>query len=91
MLIDVRDRLVGSSAKKPAEFVTAIQVAQEMAVLAPSIQDRPMLPACYVVMGEPPQPMQAAFRKWRPERAVSQPKAMCVRVEEVMEELGIMM
>jgi hypothetical protein len=83
------DRIVGASAKKPAEFVTAVQVAQEIAVLAPSIQDRPLLPACYVVMGDPPQKIKDVFRKWRPDRTTASGEPLCVRVEEVLGDLGI--
>jgi hypothetical protein len=85
------DSLVGASAQKPAEFVTAVQVAQEIAVLSPSVQDRPLLPACYVVLGEPPQKVQSVFRKWTTPRTTPQPAQLCVRVEEVMQELGIML
>ncbi|KIW99845.1 uncharacterized protein Z518_10773 [Rhinocladiella mackenziei CBS 650.93] len=81
--------LIGASAKKPAEFVTAVNIAQEIAVLSPSVQDRPLLPACYVVLGDPPQNIKAVFRKWRPERVTSQGEQMCARVEEVMQELGM--
>ncbi|OQU99007.1 hypothetical protein CLAIMM_04712 [Cladophialophora immunda] len=81
--------LVGGSAKKPAEFVTAVQVAQEIAVLSPSVQDRPLLPSCYVVMGDPPENIKSVFRKWRPERSASRDEQVCVRVDEVIQELGI--
>ncbi|KIX92889.1 uncharacterized protein Z520_11365 [Fonsecaea multimorphosa CBS 102226] len=81
--------LVGGSAKKPAEFVTAVQVAQEIAVLSPSVQDRPLLPACYVVMGDPPENIKSVFRKWKPDRSASRDEQVCVRVEEVIQELGI--
>ncbi|EXJ75222.1 uncharacterized protein A1O5_01918 [Cladophialophora psammophila CBS 110553] len=81
--------LVGGSAKKPAEFMTAVQVAQEIAVLSPSVQDRPLLPACYVVMGDPPQSIKSVFRKWRPERPNGRDEQVCVRVEEVIQELEI--
>ncbi|OAP64790.1 hypothetical protein AYL99_00762 [Fonsecaea erecta] len=83
--------LVGGSAKKPAEFVTAVQVAQEIAVLSPSVQDRPLLPACYVVMGDPPENIKSVFRKWKPERSASRDEPVCIRVEEVIQELGIML
>lgn len=82
-------RLVGDSAKKPAEFVTAVQVAQEMAVLAPSIQDRPLLPACYVIMGDPPENVKNIFRKWRAARTVDPGESMCVPVADVLQDLGI--
>lgn len=85
------DSLVGESAKKPAEFVTALQIAQEIAVLSPSVQDRPLLPACYLVMGAPPQKIQSVFRKWRPQRSMSANEPICVRVDEVMRDFGIPM
>ncbi|KAK5445258.1 hypothetical protein LTS15_010349 [Exophiala xenobiotica] len=91
-LLDIYEELyvlVGASAKKPAEFVTAVQVAQEIAVLAPSIQDRSLLPACYVVMGDPPQKIKDVFRKWRPDRTTASGEPLCVRVEEVLGDLGI--
>ncbi len=81
--------LVGGFAKKPAEFVTAVQVAQEIAVLSPSVQDRPVLPAAYVVIGHPPQHFKSVFRKWKPQRSTPQAEKMCVRVEEVVQQLGI--
>ncbi|EXJ92314.1 hypothetical protein A1O3_00864 [Capronia epimyces CBS 606.96] len=85
------DVLVGASAKKPAEFVTAVQIAQEMAVLSPSVQDRPALPSCFVVLGDPPPHVKAVFRKWTPQRTSPSPGAGAsyVRVQEVMQELGM--
>ncbi|OCT44665.1 hypothetical protein CLCR_05341 [Cladophialophora carrionii] len=81
--------LIGGFAKKPAEFATAVQVAQEIAVLSPSVQDRPLLPSCYVVMGEPPQHIKSIFRKWTPQKPSAPGEQLCVRVEEVVQELGI--
>jgi hypothetical protein len=81
--------LIGESAKKPAEFVTAVQISQEIAVLSPSVQDRPFLPTCYVVMGDPPQPVKSIFRKWRPQRSTAHASQVSVRVEEVVQELGL--
>ncbi|KIW63948.1 hypothetical protein PV04_08910 [Phialophora macrospora] len=81
--------LIGGSAKKPAEFVTAVQVAQEIAVLSPSVQDRPLLPSCYIVIGEPPQHIMSIFRKWTPRRSSLPTEQLCVRAEEVVQELGI--
>ncbi|EXJ55444.1 hypothetical protein A1O7_08371 [Cladophialophora yegresii CBS 114405] len=81
--------LIGSFAKKPAEFVTAVQVAQEIAVLSSSVQDRPLLPSCYVVMGEPPQHIKSIFRKWTSQKSSRPAEQSCLRVEEVVQELGI--
>ena len=69
--------------------MTAVQVAQELAVLSPSVQDRPFLPTCYVVIGEPPQNIKAIFRKWRPQRSMSHAQKVCARLEEVVQEIGI--
>ena len=69
--------------------MTALQIAQEIAVLSPSVQDRPVLPACYVVMGDPPRDVKAVFRKWRPVQSPPQKEQLCVRIEEVMQELRI--
>ncbi|KEF52949.1 uncharacterized protein A1O9_10855 [Exophiala aquamarina CBS 119918] len=81
--------IIGSSAKKPAEFITALQIAQEIAVLCPSVQDRPLIPSCYVLLGEPPQEVKAVFRKWSPPRDSSGGSQVCVRLEEVAQELGL--
>ncbi|KAJ9613262.1 hypothetical protein H2200_003204 [Cladophialophora chaetospira] len=81
--------LIGKSAKKPAELVTAVQIAQELAVLSPSVQDRPLLPPCYVVIGDPPQHIKSMFRKWKPQRSTPQGEQLCVRVEEVVQQLEI--
>ncbi|KIW18677.1 hypothetical protein PV08_02966 [Exophiala spinifera] len=81
--------LVGAMARKPAEFVTAVQVAEEMAVLAPSIQDRPVLPTCHVVMGDPPQNVKNIFRKWRTPRTAGPSESLCVPVADVLQDLGI--
>jgi hypothetical protein len=54
----------GTSAKA-TDFVTALHIAQEMAVLTPSMQDRALLPSCEVVLGgHPPREARAAFRKY---------------------------
>jgi hypothetical protein len=81
--------VIGSSAKKPAEFVTALQIAQEIAVLCPSVQDRPLIPSCYVLLGEPPQEVKAVFRKWSPTKASLNGNQVCVRLEEVAQALGL--
>ncbi|RMZ77704.1 hypothetical protein DV738_g4235, partial [Chaetothyriales sp. CBS 135597] len=49
---------------KSADFVSALHIAQELAVLIPSVQDRALLPSCRVAFGEPPRDCQVAFRKW---------------------------
>lgn len=86
---DFNDSIVGSSAKKPAEFITAVHVAQEMAVLSPSLQDRPLLPTCHVLLGELPDDVKSVFRKWTPSRSPVQQQTILAPAEEVMQELGI--
>lgn len=48
------------------EFVSALHIAQEIAVLSPSVEDRSLLPSCEVVFGEPPRDFRVSFRKWIP-------------------------
>lgn len=66
------ERLTSSSIpgpqSKPAEFGTALLIAQELAVLTPSMQDRALLPSCEVVFGAFPHEARAAFRKFMPEQ-----------------------
>ena len=59
-------RLLGPQCtSKSAEFATALHMAQDMAVLTPSMQDRALLPSCEVVFGAaPPRDVRAAFRKF---------------------------
>jgi hypothetical protein len=54
-----------ASSKSP-EFVTALFFAQEYGILAASIQDRPLVPACHVTLAETPPDFRAVFRKWTP-------------------------
>lgn len=57
---------IPGSQSKPADFVTAVHIAQELAVLTPSMQDRALLPSCEVVFGSLPRDARAAFRKFVP-------------------------
>ncbi|KIV94095.1 hypothetical protein PV10_05250 [Exophiala mesophila] len=91
-ILDVYSELyviVGQSARKPVEFITALQVAQEMAVLSPSVQDRPFLPTCHVISGDIPDNIKATFRKWKPTRSTLPQGSISARAEDVMQELGI--
>lgn len=76
---------------KAAEFVTAMYLAQDFAMLSPSIQDRPLLPRCYVAMGEPTPDVKACFRRWSviDGHSLAGNESMCVPLEEVMEALGL--
>ncbi|KAK5085285.1 hypothetical protein LTR05_004566 [Lithohypha guttulata] len=76
---------------KAAEFVTALSIAQDIAMLSPAIQDRPVLPTCYVVAGNMPNDVKACFRKWSAleSASVAGKDSICVRVEEVMEALEL--
>jgi len=64
-------------------------VAQEIALLTPSVQDRSLLPTCYVVLGDPPADFKAMFRKWKPQPLAQQ--SLCVRVEDVLKEVGLVL
>lgn len=71
------------------EFVTALYVAQEVAVLSPSVQDRALLPSCEVVFGEPPSDLKAAFRTWTPGANVDKnAESASFEVAEVLSILG---
>jgi hypothetical protein len=48
--------------------VTAVMLAQEMSMLAPTLQDRPLMPACWLVFGDPPRDFKAVVRKWEDEK-----------------------
>lgn len=75
---------------KPAEFVAALDLSQELAMLAPSVQDRSSIPTCFVVFGEPPPDVKVCFRKWSERRSMNSDKpSACVRMEEVMEALNL--
>lgn len=86
---DTEASIVGQSARKPVEFITALHVAQEMAVLSPSVQDRPLLPSCHVVSGDMPDNVKTAFRKWKQARSTPPRGNISARAEDVMRELGI--
>jgi hypothetical protein len=69
--------------------VSALHIAQEIAVLAPSVEDRSLLPSCEVVFGEPPRDFRAAFRKWAPGLNVDTSKeSVLVDLAEVLRVLG---
>lgn len=76
---------------KAAELVTALHLAQEFAMLSPATQNRPILPACHVVVGDLTNDAKACFRKWNALQAQSILKkgSLCVRLEEVMDALEL--
>jgi hypothetical protein len=49
---------------RAADFTTALNIAQEIAFLTPSMQDRSLLPSCDAVFGTVPKEARAAFRKF---------------------------
>lgn len=66
-----------------------MHIAQEIAVLSPSIQDRALLPSCEVVFGEPSPDVKAAFRKWTPAMNVDKnAESASFEVAEVLSILG---
>ena len=42
-----------------------MMLAQDLSMLAPSAQHRPLMPAGSVVFGGPPKSFKEAFRKWQ--------------------------
>lgn len=37
-------------------------------MLAPTLQDRPLMPACHLVFGDPPMDFKVVVRKWEDEK-----------------------
>ena len=68
--------------------MTACHLAQDMSILAPSLQDRPLMPVASVVLGGdgdcplPPE-FTGAFRKWRGRKGAG----AVVGLEEVFKAL----
>jgi hypothetical protein len=64
-------RVLGvNSQHKRAEFQLALQFAQEYAILAASVNDRPKIPASSVIIGGgAPGEFKASFRNWEDLRA----------------------
>jgi hypothetical protein len=71
---------------KPADFATALHIAQELAVLTPSMQDRALLPSCEVVFGALPREVRAAFRKFT--EGKSEEPGQVFEASEVLSALG---
>jgi hypothetical protein len=59
-------------------------LAQEMSMLAPTLQDRPLMPACHLVFGDPPTDFRAVFRKWEDERY---DRSIVMPLDEVIDAL----
>ena len=58
--------LVGADASPEyASFRNALDFAQEYAILASGIEDRPFIPVSTVVLEGVPRDMKSVFRKWR--------------------------
>ncbi|KAK5947633.1 hypothetical protein PMZ80_001786 [Knufia obscura] len=83
--------LTRQCASKASEFITALYLAQDFAMLSPAIQDRPVLPTCYVMAGEMTNDVKACFRKWSAleGNSLAGNESICVRLEEVMEALDL--
>lgn len=61
--------IVGSQAQSEyASFRNALDFAQEYAVLAASMEDRPFIPISTVVLEGVPRDLKRVFRKWTDER-----------------------
>ena len=80
-----------NNSSKSAEFLTALFAAQDIAMLASAIQDRPSLPTCYVVAGELSSDIKACFRKWNAMEATSLMgrEMLNVRLDDVIEALEL--
>lgn len=58
--------VVGSRAQEQyASFHNALDFAQEYAILAASVEDRPFVPVSTVVLEGVPRDMKSVFRKWQ--------------------------
>ena len=53
-------------------------------MLAPTLQDRPLMPGCHLVFGDPPRDFKAVLRKWEDERYE---RSIVVPLDEVIEAL----
>jgi hypothetical protein len=58
--------IVGARAQPQyASFHNALEFAQEYAILAASMEDRPFIPVSTVILEGIPRDMKSVFRKWR--------------------------
>lgn len=58
--------IVGAQAQSQyAAFHNALEFAQEYAILASSMEDRPFIPVSTVILEGIPKDMKSVFRKWR--------------------------
>lgn len=58
--------IVGAdAAPQYASFRNALDFAQEYAILASGIEDRPFIPVSTVVLEGVPRDLKSVFRKWR--------------------------
>lgn len=72
------------ASSKHVECATALMLAQEMSMLAPTLQDRPLMPICHFVFGDPPKDFKAVLRKWEDER---HEVSMVLPLEEAVDAL----
>ena len=62
--------IVGKHAQSQyTSFRTALDFAQEYAILASGMEDRPFVPIATVVLEGTPRDLKSCFRKWRDDRA----------------------
>ena len=55
-------------------FQHALMFAQEYAILAAGMEDRPFVPVTTIVLGGVPKDMRAVFRKWKDDLSPTQMK-----------------
>lgn len=61
------------SQRRVAAFAVALDFAQEYAILAAGVEDRPFVPISTVVLEGVPRDLKSVFRKWRDELAPTSP------------------
>ncbi|KAK4190120.1 hypothetical protein QBC35DRAFT_491414 [Podospora australis] len=83
----------GKSQSQYAAFHNALDFAQEYAILAAGMEDRPFVPVATVVLEGIPRDLKAVFRKWRdgnsPTRTVVPPTPEQLRQQQTEAELQL--
>lgn len=69
--------VVGSRAQPQyASFRNALDFAHEYAILSASMEDRPFVPVCSVVLEGVPRDLRSVFRKWDEKRSPTVTRAL---------------
>jgi len=79
--------IVGAKAQSQyGAFRTALEFAQEYAILASSMEDRPFIPISTVILEGIPRDLKAVFRKWKD---VDSPTIMPTAAARVGSDCGL--